>query len=144
MRYVVLYSPSSVQRIMDFIKTAYAFENVVPVILKPIGAAAQIGIPEAYKYSYRLGKSFIVLSEINDLFEVLKVSKSYYISPRGEKKTVKELIGEDNIALIVSGGEGEPSKRELEKTTIVSFEEIPDDLPPSPYIALLLYLVQHR
>ncbi len=143
MKYLVLYGPTSVQRIIDFIKTVYAFKNAIPVIIKPIGAAAQIGVPEAYRYSYKIGKPMIILSELNDLCDVLKVGKSYYISPRGEKKHVKELAEKDNIAVIVPGGENEPSKKELEKIEVIALDEIPSDLPPVSFIALLLYLLKN-
>lgn len=139
MIYLVLYSPSSVQRIIDFIKTVYAFEKSIPVIIKPIGAAAQIGIPEAYKYAYRIGKPLIILSELTDLIEIIKVNELYYVSSRGRKISIQELVDKNNIAIIILGGENEPSKKELEKTHIVFFENIPTELPPSPLAALILY-----
>ncbi|MET1160228.1 MAG: RecB-family nuclease, partial [Thermoprotei archaeon] len=95
MIYVALYGATSVQRVMDFIKTVYAFPNSIPVVIKPIGAAAQIGIPEAYRYAYRSGKSLIVLPEVADLLTILNVSRIYYISSSGNEIEPREL-GTDN------------------------------------------------
>jgi len=142
-RYAVLYSPSSVQRIMDFIKTAYAFRDAIPVVVKPIGAGAQIGVPEAYKYSYRVGKPLIILPELTDLFSILHVSEAYYITSRGVEVSVRDLSGKNNVAFIVSSGEGEPSKKELEGVKSVAVRELPVDLPPASLLAVLLYTLEH-
>ncbi|MEM1832411.1 MAG: RecB-family nuclease, partial [Desulfurococcaceae archaeon] len=69
--YLALYSPSSVQRLLDFLKTVYAVNNVVPVVIKPFGAAAQVGVPEAHRISYKLSKPLIILPEIMDLKRLL-------------------------------------------------------------------------
>lgn len=137
MIYVALYGATSVQRVMDFIKTVYAFPNSIPVVIKPIGAAAQIGIPEAYRYAYRSGKSLIVLPEVADLLTILNVSRIYYISSSGNEIEPREL-GTDNIAILISDGDAEPSKKELEKTIMIKPRGIPLELPPAPLIALLL------
>ncbi len=142
MIYAVLYGPTSVQRIMDFIKTVYAFEDTIPVIVKPIGAAAQIGVPEAYKFAYRIGKSLLILPELTDLHEIVGVEKIYYIDKRGEKVSIKDLVMDDRLAIVLNGGEGEPSKKELSSTNIVSIEEIPYELPASPMISIILYLIK--
>ncbi len=139
--YMALYAPSSVQRILDFVKTIYSYENTVPVIVKPIGAAAQIGVPEAYKYSYKMGKPLIVLPELQDLIEVLELKDLYYISPVGEKTSIESLRGE-NIGIIINGGDQEPSKKELEGIKIVSLAEIPDSMPPIGMIAIILYILK--
>jgi len=143
-RYAVLYSPSSVQRIMDFIKTAYAFRDTIPVIVKPIGAGAQIGIPEAYKYSYRVGKPLIILPELTDVFSVLHVSEAYYITSRGVEASIRDLSRRSNVAFILSSGESEPSKKELEGVKSVTVREFPVDLPPASLLAILLYTIERE
>lgn len=139
--YIALYAPSSVQRILDFVKTIYSYENTVPVIVKPIGAAAQIGVPEAYKYSYKTGKPLIVLPELQDLAEVLGLKDLYYVSLVGEKTSIESLRGE-NIGIIINGGDQEPSKKELEGIKVVSLAEIPDNMPSIGMIAIILYLLK--
>lgn len=141
MKYAALYGTSSIQRLVDFVKIACSFEGIVPVVLKPIGAAAQIGVPEAYRHVYRVGRPLIVLLDINDLHEALGVREVYYVDSKGAKKSVKEIGSVDNIAIVVSGGEGEPSKKELERASVVQFEEVPPDLPPLATISIILYLL---
>lgn len=140
--YITLYAPSSVQRILDFVKTIYSYENAIPVIVKPIGAAAQIGVPEAYKHSYKVGKPLIILPELQDLFNVLGLKNLYYISPVGERISTESLRGE-NIGIIVNGGGQEPSKKELEGIKIINIAEIPDNMPSISMIAIILYLLRN-
>ncbi|MEM1742129.1 MAG: RecB-family nuclease, partial [Desulfurococcaceae archaeon] len=64
--YIALYNTSSIQRLVDFVKIVCSFRETIPVIIKPIGAAAQIGVPEAYKIIHRANRPLIVLSEITD------------------------------------------------------------------------------
>ncbi len=143
MIYAVLYSPSSVQKVMDFIKSIFVFQDITPVIVNPIGAAAQIGIPEAYRYTYRKGKILIVLPEISDLSTTLKISKIYYIDQNGEEVSLNVFKNEKEYAIIFNSGDNEPSKKELMYTYIVKPSEIPVDLPASSLATLLFYLIQH-
>lgn len=143
MRYAVLYSPTSVQRIMDFIKTIYAYGETIPVIVKPIGAAAQIGVPEAYRYSYRIGKPLLIFPELSDLASVMGLSKIYYIDPSGEERDINDVKNMDNYAIVFGSEEGGLSKKELSLLNLVWFKNIPRNLPPSALAALILYLLSH-
>ena len=139
--FIALYSPTSVQRILDFQKTVYAFPDTIPIIIKPIGAAAQIGVPEAYRIAYKLNKSLIILPEISDLRNILGIDKIYYISDKGMETDIRDLP-DNNIALVISGGEYEPSKKELEIVNIIKFRGIPSDLPAIALIGIVLYLLK--
>lgn len=89
---------------------------------------------------YRAGRPLIVLSEIADLLSILGISEIYYIDSRGVKKSIRDISSTDKVALVINSGEGEPSKKELEKINIVYFEEIPLELPPLALTSILLYL----
>jgi SpoU rRNA methylase family enzyme len=141
LKYIALYAPTSVQRVIDFIKTVYVFNKYIPVIIKPIGAAAQIGVPEAYKYAYRMGKPLIVLPEINDIIEVLNAEKTYYISLSGREVSITDIMGEEDSAIIINGGEQEPSKKELLNIDIIKPSEIPCNLPPVSLASIILYIL---
>ncbi|RLG79528.1 MAG: recombinase RecB [Thermoprotei archaeon] len=141
MKYAVLYSPSSVQRVLDFIRSVYVFPDVTPVIVKPVGAAAQIGVPEAHKYAYKRGKPLIILPELQDVKEVLKVGKAIYAGYHGAELSINEIKNVDDYAIVVSDRENEPSKKELAWIEIVKFKELPTGLPPAPLVTLILYLV---
>jgi len=139
MLYVALYAPSSVQRVIDFIKTVYAFENVVPIIIRPYGAASQIGVPEAFRISYRLGKPLLLIPEIQDLENTLGISKRYYVSKKGDTRGVDDI--EDGSCIIINGGDQEPSKKELIGVEQVVFTGIPSDLPGPALASALLTLI---
>ncbi|MCD6301090.1 MAG: recombinase RecB [Staphylothermus sp.] len=141
--YLVLYAPTSVQRIIDFLKTVYAWNNAVPVIIKPIGAAAQIGVPEAHRLAYKAGKPLIVLPEINDLREVLGLKNIYCITDYGETKKITDIVTE-KTAFIISGGEQEPSKKELIDIETIKLEEIPMNIPATALTALILYVLSKK
>ncbi len=146
MKFVIaLYSVSSVQRLLDFIKTVYAFNDATPVIIKPIGAAAQIGVPEAHKLAYKLGKPLIVLPEIQDLVEIVKVEKLYLLTPRGRSINIEELSnvsGDSSIAIVVNGGDTDFTRQELQYGEGIWVKEVPTNLPPQSIVALLLYIIR--
>lgn len=83
----------------------------------------------------------IILAEISDLHSVLGVNEVYYIDSKGARKSIRDISLKSNIALVINSGESEPSKKELEKTSTVYFEEIPYELPPLAYVSILLYLL---
>jgi SpoU rRNA methylase family enzyme len=140
--YVVLYAPSSVQKLLDFVKTAYAVSSVIPVIVRPLGAAAQVGLPEAHKLSYKLGRPLIVLPEIRDLREVLNCDTVLYFNEEGVDASLHELLRDAiarRAAIIVSSGEHEPSRKELEGAQILWPREVPRGIAPTALIGIIVY-----
>ncbi|AFL67231.1 RecB-family nuclease [Desulfurococcus amylolyticus] len=143
--YIALYSPSSIQKLVDFIKTVYAIKGLVPVVIKPIGAAAQIGVPEAHKIAIKQGKPFIVLPEISDLSNVLGCSKILYINESGREVSLAEVLDlEERVAILVSSGEQEPSRKEVENTDSVWLREVPRGLPVTALIGILVYELHRK
>jgi len=144
LKYICLYSPSSVQKIIDFVKTIISFKDYIPVIIKPVGAGAQIGVPEAYRYVYKAGRQLIILPDIDDLKTTLRVNEVYYIDPRGQRIDVKELKNKDNIAIVINSGEGEPGKKELEGVKIVFINELPEELPAISLTSIIIYMLEKQ
>ncbi len=134
--YIVLYTVSGVQRVVDFVKTVYSLGRGVPVIVKPIGAAAQIGVPEANRYAYRLNKPLLVLPELRDMVEIFGVDKMYIIHRVGRETTLGEICrkaSEYKRVAIVIPGDMEYSKQDLALGEPVNISDLPLDLP-SPVI----------
>lgn len=143
--YLALYSPSSVQKVVDFVKLAYSVEGVTPVILRPMGAGAQIGVPEAYKISYKLGRPLVILPEVKDLFEVLGVRELFYIDEGGDEVPPEVLRGaaaSGACAIMFSSGEMEPSKKELEGARAIWIRGVPRGFPPIAQAAVVIYELQ--
>lgn len=143
--YVALYSPSSVQKVVDFVKLAYSVKGLIPVILRPIGAGAQIGVPEAYKLSYKLSKPLVVLPEVKDLMEVLGITELLYIDENGDEvppDALRSAVTSGTCAIMFSSGEMEPSKKELEKARVVWMRGMPRGFPPLAQAAAIIYELQ--
>ena len=78
---LVIHNVGSVQRLLDTVKAAVAFDNVrLIVVSKPYGAAAQAGVPEAQKIIFKRGRGFMVLPDLGDVVELLHPDKIYTVS----------------------------------------------------------------
>lgn len=136
---LAIYSVSSVQRLLDFIKTVYAYGIGVPVVIKPIGAAAQVGIPEAHKIAYKNGKPFIVLPDIKDLAEIVDLNEIFLVSEKGLSLEIRSLSLERATAVVFHGGDEDFTRSEAQYGRPVWFKEIPPKLPPVAQVAVLLH-----
>lgn len=134
-----IYNVASVQRLLDFIKTIYAFDIGIPAIIKPTGAAAQVGVPEAHRLSYKYDKPLIVLPELPDLREILRIDTIYFLSKHGEEISIRNILSNNDMAIIVQGSNGEFTKAELQYGIPLKITGIPHDLPSHIKIAILLY-----
>ncbi len=134
-----IYNVASVQRLLDFIKTVYAFGIGTPAIIKPSGAAAQVGVPEAHRFSYKYDKPLIVLPELTDLKEVLGIDKIYFLSKHGEEINIRNISLDEDMAIIIQGSDGEFTKAELQYGKPLKITNLPHDLPSHIKIAVLLY-----
>lgn len=140
--FMVLYNVSSVHKVIDFVKTIYAFNTMVPVIVKPLGAAAQIGVPEANKFAYKLNKPLIILPELEDIINVLNVSKNYMVSGRGTKKSLEEFIRmvcSDSVAITINGGDTDFTNQELEYGTPINIVDIPLSISSTAIAGIIAY-----
>jgi SpoU rRNA methylase family enzyme len=138
--YAGIYSPTSVQRVVDFVRIVYAFPSLTPVVIKPVGAAAQIGVPEAFKISIKLNKPLIVIPELNDAMELLKLAGAYYYSDEGEELELSHVLKTPgNHLIVLPSGESEPSKKELVGVRLFKLKDIPPQLPPLAILSILMY-----
>jgi len=138
--YIALYAPSSVQKLLEFLKTIYAVPGLIPVIIKPYGAAAQVGVPEAYKISYKLSKPLVILPEIRDLIDVLACNYVYYFDESGILTSLDSIISSsEKKAVIISSGEQEPSPKEISNINVVWPSEIPRGVPSLAIAGILVY-----
>jgi SpoU rRNA methylase family enzyme len=138
--YIVLYSPTGIHKVVEFLKTIYLVEGLTPVIVKPIGAAAQIGVPEAHKLAYKAGKPLIVLPELADVSRILGASPVYYLSDEGEEKGFEEVFASSgNVAVVLNAGDAEPSRKELENVKTVWVKNFPKGLPAIALSGVIVY-----
>lgn len=91
---------SSPQRLVDVAKVVYNFErsDIIEalIITKPVGSAAQVGVPEVSKLAYKLGRRLVVLPSINDALELLRPTKVFLVCRTEESQPLE-------VAEVVSG-----------------------------------------
>ncbi len=145
--FLVLYAPTSPQRLVDVARLAFSIPVVDAfVVVKPSGMAAQVGIPEVSKLAYKMGKSFVILPQLQDVVETLPVKKVLFIvhDENAEDLTSIEIPCED-LAIVVQGSELSFSKNDLALGIPVklSFLERAPPIPASDAV-LALYEVSKK
>ncbi len=138
----VLHNVSSVQRLVDSVKTAYSLGAKTFVVTKAYGGAAQSGVAEAMRISLKLNKQFIVLPDLDDVVELLHPDRILLLTYDYSKDTIdlenmKELNG--RILVVVSGSDPEFSSSELKLGEPVYFKDSPGKIGPIGELALILY-----
>lgn len=114
--YLVAYSPSSPHRLQDIAKLAFSMSFVTALItIKPVGMAAQAGVPEVFRLAYKLNKRFIVLPRLQDLKELLSIDDILFIVHTDEAPDICEVILDKgkNIGIVVQAGETPFLKEDL-------------------------------
>jgi len=141
--YIALYSPSSPQRLVDCAKVAFSTDLIAAlVVIKPVGMAAQVGLAEVSKMAYKMGKNLVILSQIEELVEVLDVDRVLYLvhDPNAQRlsEVLKALGSNRKICIVIPGGEGA-----LPKSDVVRGELVRHSLPqignvPAADVALVI------
>jgi SpoU rRNA methylase family enzyme len=133
--YLVAYAPSSPQRLQDLAKLAYSI-NIVSVFIaiKPVGMAAQVGVPEVFRLAYKLDKRFAVFPRLQDLKDVMNIEQLFFIIHHNDVPDLCD-VGVDkssSIAIIVQAGETSFTKEDLLMGIPVKLKEIDDHRFPNP------------
>ncbi len=90
----VLHNVTSVHRVLEFVRLCTSFNCSNIVITRPTGAAAQQGIPEAFKIALKEGVNLIILGELKDVQEVAKIEKMYLLTAEEEGEPLDKTIEE--------------------------------------------------
>ncbi|MCS7111013.1 MAG: RecB-family nuclease [Ignisphaera sp.] len=133
--YLVAYAPTSPHRLVDLAKIAYSVGIVRGfIVVKPVGIAAQVGVPEVFRIAYKLGKNFLVLSHINELKELLSISNIVFmVQSSKEANDVSRLLDklENSVAIVVQAGEAPFAREDLSHGYIARIQEFDDKLSPN-------------
>ncbi len=147
----VLHNTSSSQRLTEVARAVYGLGFNSFIVTKAVGAAAQVGVPEAQKIAYKLGKNFMVLADLPEAIELLQPSKVFLVMPakygggRLEDAVVqalKNLRENEKMLLVFGGSEPGLSMRELKLGENVSPEGIEEDIGTTALVAITLYKVK--
>ncbi|NPB00229.1 MAG: hypothetical protein GXO10_02545 [Crenarchaeota archaeon] len=98
----VLHNVASVHRVLEFVRLCTSFNCNSIIITRPTGAAAQQGIPEAFKIALKEGTSIVVLGELKDVLDVVKIEKLYLLTAEEEGEPLENII-EEAADLLKSG-----------------------------------------
>jgi len=142
---IVLNNVSSPQRLIDTTKVFLSVDEEwmkALVVTRASGMAAQTGIPEASKATYKKGKPLIVLSGVKDAVELLKPNKVLIYHPDPESKDITELLPElrnsGRLMLVIDGSEGGPSRADLALGEPVKIGVFTEKLPAAAALALII------
>ena len=132
---VVMNNTASANRVMETIKIARAYGVSTVYFTRVYGAAAQSGIPEAFKYAIKHGITIAVFPELRDLAEIAK-GELLLLTPNGRPL---EAEPETNFYLVIDGSDSgfEPLEAKLGKK--VSITGIPKGLPATAMLAIALH-----
>ncbi len=100
---VILYNVTSVHRVIEIAKICSSFSCKNMIIIRPTGAAAQQGVPEAFKICLREGISLSILSELKDVIEIFNIGKLYFLTTEQEGKKISDIVNE--IVKVLNSGQ---------------------------------------
>ena len=128
----VLHNVYSVQKVLDFVKLCITSDIITLIVMSKVGgAAAQSGIPEAYKLIFKEGKNLLILNDVSDVVELLHTDKVYFITcSKDYEATLNDLVNDivngKKVIAVFNGSDVEFSRQELKyglKTIIPEYNK---------------------
>ncbi len=141
---VVLHNISSVHRLVELVRLAAGFGIKNIVLTKVTGAAAQQGLPEVFKIGLKLNTNIIVLSELNEVVDLLAPTKLFFLTCETGQLTLSDLVNEvktseGKIGLVVNGSDLPFLPRELQLGKSVKVTK--NQIPGTGVLAITLYKI---
>jgi SpoU rRNA methylase family enzyme len=142
--FVVLHNVHSASKTIETAQVVYGLGFPNFVVSKAEGSAAQSGVPDANRLAIRMKQNFMVLPDIKDILEVLKIDYPLLIvSPvltkdRLQFKELSERVKTgDRIAILLSGSNSSFSRKEMDLGECRSLEA-KVDIGPAGTAAIIL------
>ncbi len=139
---MVLHAPTSPHVVIEFVKTSSILRDlrdIVVVITRPGGLAAQSGVPEAWRYAHKSSLPIAVLPELSDAVEIYRPSEIYIFSRSRDWIDFNGVeIGRDTM-IVFPSGEQPIGKEGVERARYVGFPEFSRDPGPIQNLTLVLY-----
>ncbi|GEM_PF-497910 len=114
---IIIYNISSSHKLLEYTRIVHGFGIKNIVIAKAIGSASQLGIPELFKLALRHNLSVIVLNDLNEVKEYLRIDKLYFLSNKCRSE-IDPLLNDVKlnfkIGLVVHGSDLSFTPKELE------------------------------
>ena len=143
--HLAIYAPSSPQRLIDVARLAFSFDFVKSlVIVKPTGMAAQVGLADVSKLSYKTSRNLLILHSLSELSEVLRVDKMFVLVHDSEAKSLKDIEMRGDIAIVIQGGDTPIPKQEIAFAEPITIPVSYTSAIPVADTAILLYIISER
>ena len=142
-----LHDVSSTNRLMDTVKVAIAYKDVMDtfIVSRPTGAAAQYGVPEASKKLYKEGIRFILLPDINDYQEIFKEKTIQITTIHGENVFNNNIEVPDYSLILISGNDNGFSKNELlNNALLMRIPKVKRELPSESTLGIIMYILSKK
>lgn len=143
--YVVLHNVHSASKTIETAQVVYGLGFPNYVVSKAEGSAAQAGVPDANRLAMKMKNNFMVLPDLKDVLEVLKIEFPLFItSPVLVKERIdftelsKKVKSEERIGIFVSGSNSSFSRKEMDLGECRSLDARVD-IGPSGTAAIVLY-----
>jgi len=146
--FIVLHNVHSVQRVTDIVKVVKEFKNIVSalIITKAIGAAAQSGVPEAFKIAFKENLKVIYLQDLNDIVELVNPEKIYLVTPLSPQENISSIqdvisdIRENKrVILVFCGIDTGFTRSELKIGKPLFIERLKGHIGPIGEASIILY-----
>ena len=143
--YVVLHNVHSASKTIETAQVVYGLGFPNFVVSKAEGSAAQAGVPDANRLAMKMKCNFMVLPDVKDVLEVLKVENPLMItSPvlvkeRLDFEEISKLVKSgERVVFVLSGSNSSFSKKEMDLGECRSLESRVD-IGPSGTAAIILH-----
>ena len=143
--YVVLHNVHSASKTVETAQVVYGLGFSNFVVSKAEGSAAQDGVPAANRLAMKMKCNFMVLPDLKDVLEVLKIEHPLMItSPVLVKERLdfaglsERMKSGERVAVILSGSNNSFSRKEMDLGECRSLEARVD-VGPSGTAAIVLY-----
>lgn len=138
---VVLHNVTGMQRLIEFVKTAFNFDDIRHVIITKVGGtAAQAGIPEISKLAFKLNRSLIVLPDLKDAIELFTPDDVYLISQYAtEEINAEDIKNKKRVMFVISGIESDFNSVEKSLGNYVKIRNLNKEASPIALLVALFY-----
>jgi len=144
---LVLHAPTSPHMVVEFVKTSALLRDLrdlVVVITRPGGLAAQSGVPEAWRHAHKSGLPIAILPDLIDAVDLYRPSEIYIFSRNREWVDFDEVNIDKGTMIVFPSGEQPLGKEGIERAKYVGFPEFSRDPGPIQNLALVLYKYARR
>ncbi len=143
----VIHNVSSIQRLVDSVRAAYALGVDGVIVTKAYGAAAQHGLAEVGRIAFKEGKTIAVLPDLKDILDLVKpdhflVVTAEHASQEIDPSSPPRLDGV--VVVAFNGGEPDFAAHEAKLGTPIYIRGLKRRVGVVAEIGLVLYALREE